>query len=65
MRGRLNTYPHRVKRVSSAYCRVMGVRFKSFALPDLFIEHGSQEILRDKYGLSVEEISKGVLDILS
>ncbi|WP_232227881.1 1-deoxy-D-xylulose-5-phosphate synthase [Hippea sp. KM1] len=43
----------------------MGVRFKSFALPDLFIEHGSQEILRDKYGLSVEEISKGVLDILS
>ena len=30
------------------------------ALPDQFIEHGSQKILRDKYGLSAEKIAQSV-----
>jgi 1-deoxy-D-xylulose-5-phosphate synthase len=33
---------------------------KRIGLPDIFIEHGSQQILRDKYGLS----SQGIINIL-
>ncbi|MDI6642285.1 MAG: transketolase C-terminal domain-containing protein, partial [Elusimicrobiota bacterium] len=32
------------------------VKVLTIALPDKFIEHGSQEILRDKYGLTAEKI---------
>ncbi|AEA33951.1 1-deoxy-D-xylulose-5-phosphate synthase [Hippea maritima] len=43
----------------------IGVKFRSFALPDIFIEHGSQEILRDKYGLSARKISEYILHLTS
>ncbi len=36
-------------------------KIEIFALPDKFIEHGSQEILREKYGLSSEVISQKLL----
>ncbi len=38
------------------------VRIRSIALPDLFVEHGTQEQLRDKYGLSAGKIAKRVLE---
>ena len=36
-------------------------KIEIFALPDKFIEHGSQEILREKYGLSSTAISQKLL----
>jgi 1-deoxy-D-xylulose-5-phosphate synthase len=36
------------------------VRVKRIGLPDIFIEHGSQKALRDKYGLT----ARGIIDIV-
>ncbi|MBW1947584.1 MAG: hypothetical protein JRI33_06550, partial [Deltaproteobacteria bacterium] len=33
-------------------------------IPDVFVEHGSQEILREKYGLDAKGILKGALQLL-
>lgn len=33
-------------------------------LPDKFIEHGSVDILKDKYGISAEKIAKNIRDWL-
>jgi len=35
----------------------INVSFRQFALPDVFIEHGSQDILRQKYNLGVDYIT--------
>ncbi len=40
------------------------VPVKIFALPDMFIEHGSQEILRDKYSLSPSKIANDIIETL-
>ncbi len=40
------------------------VPVKIFALPDKFIEHGSQEILRDKYSLSPSKIANDIIETL-
>ncbi len=37
---------------------------KIFALPDMFIEHGSQEILRNKYSLSPSKIANDIMETL-
>jgi 1-deoxy-D-xylulose-5-phosphate synthase len=37
---------------------------KRLAIPDQFVEHGSPEILREKYGLDAKGILKGALEIL-
>ena len=37
-----------------------GVKILKIGLPDVFIEHGSQKVLRDKYGLSPEKIAENV-----
>ena len=37
---------------------------RCIGLPDTYIEHGSQHILRHKYGLDAEGIEKIVLEIL-
>ena len=39
----------------------LDTKIEIFALPDKFIEHGSQEILREKYGLSSTAISQKLL----
>ncbi len=39
------------------------IPLKIFALPDKFIEHGSQSVLRDKYGLSKDYIIKEALTL--
>jgi 1-deoxy-D-xylulose-5-phosphate synthase len=36
---------------------------RSIALPDMFIEHGPQPKLRDKYGLSAEKIAARVIEL--
>jgi len=38
---------------------------KIFALPDRFIEHGSQKILRDKYSLSPSKITRSIVETLN
>jgi 1-deoxy-D-xylulose-5-phosphate synthase len=40
------------------------VRVKRIGLPDIFIEHGSQEVLRDKYGLTARGIMNTVKEVL-
>ena len=40
------------------------VPVKIFALPDMFIEHGSQEILRNKYSLSPSKIANDIMETL-
>jgi 1-deoxy-D-xylulose-5-phosphate synthase len=40
------------------------VPVKRLAIPDQFVEHGSPEILREKYGLDAKGILKGALEIL-
>jgi 1-deoxy-D-xylulose-5-phosphate synthase len=37
---------------------------KRLAVPDQFVEHGSPEILREKYGLDAQGILQGALEIL-
>jgi 1-deoxy-D-xylulose-5-phosphate synthase len=41
------------------------VTFKNIGIPDEFVEHGSQTILRAKYGLDAEGIARKVLAMLS
>ncbi|MBI4549721.1 MAG: 1-deoxy-D-xylulose-5-phosphate synthase [Candidatus Omnitrophica bacterium] len=41
---------------------VTDVRVKRMALPDAFVEHGTREILLDKYGLSSDKIASRILD---
>jgi 1-deoxy-D-xylulose-5-phosphate synthase len=41
-----------------------GVAVKRLAIPDAFVEHGSQDILREKYGLNADGILKAALNIL-
>lgn len=41
-----------------------GIKVKRIGLPDAFIEHGSQSILREKYGLSPGRIAETIEDFL-
>ena len=41
-----------------------GVPVKRLAIPDIFMEHGAPDILRQKYGLDAAGILKGALEIL-
>jgi 1-deoxy-D-xylulose-5-phosphate synthase len=41
-----------------------GVAVQRLAIPDAFVEHGSQDILREKYGLNADGILKAALNIL-
>ena len=43
---------------------VTGVKVKRIGLPDSFIEHGPQSILREKYGLSPERIAETIEDFV-
>lgn len=40
------------------------VPVKRLAIPDVFVEHGSPAILREKYGLDAKGILKGALELL-
>ena len=42
-----------------------GATVKSIGLPDKFIEHGSSQVLREKYGLTVNNIVKTAKELLS
>jgi 1-deoxy-D-xylulose-5-phosphate synthase len=42
-----------------------GITVKSLGIPDRFVEHGPQEILRDTYDLSARGITKAALGMLS
>ncbi|MGQ9631568.1 MAG: 1-deoxy-D-xylulose-5-phosphate synthase [bacterium] len=44
---------------------ISGIRLERVGLPDRFIEHGDISILREKYGLDAQGISKRVLYMLS
>ncbi|MBM2825767.1 MAG: dxs [Dehalococcoidales bacterium] len=44
---------------------ISDVRVKSIGLPDQFIEHGTQAILRAKYGLDAKGIAREVLSLFS
>ncbi len=44
---------------------VHNVKVKRIALPDKFIEHGAANLLREKYGLSKENIKKEILSLLN
>ncbi|OGS28102.1 MAG: 1-deoxy-D-xylulose-5-phosphate synthase, partial [Elusimicrobia bacterium RIFOXYB2_FULL_48_7] len=39
---------------------IPGTKILSIALPDKFIEHGSQDILRDKYGLTPQKMLQAI-----
>jgi 1-deoxy-D-xylulose-5-phosphate synthase len=39
---------------------IANVRLKRIGLPDCFVEHGSQKLLRDRYGLSPEHVVETV-----
>ncbi len=43
---------------------IQNVQVYPVALPDQFIEHGSVEILREKYGISAERITARILSLL-
>jgi 1-deoxy-D-xylulose-5-phosphate synthase len=43
---------------------LFGVAVKRLGIPDTFVEHGSQDILRQKFGLDADGILKGALEIL-
>nr|MCR5586950.1 1-deoxy-D-xylulose-5-phosphate synthase [Lachnospiraceae bacterium] len=51
--------------VNSLFKDIDGVRVKNIALPDEFIEHGSVEELRDKYGLGTEEIISTIVEFVN
>ena len=40
---------------------LFGVAVKRLAIPDVFVEHGTQDVLRQKYGLDAAGILKGAL----
>lgn len=42
-----------------------GAKIYSIGLPDKFIEHGKQSLIREKYGFSVENIETQVLSLLN
>lgn len=44
---------------------LFGIPVKRLAIGDLFVEHGSQKILRRKYGLDAEGILAGALQLLA
>jgi 1-deoxy-D-xylulose-5-phosphate synthase len=44
---------------------LQGVRLKMLGIPDEFIEHGSQEILRQKYNLDPSGIAREVIKFIS
>jgi 1-deoxy-D-xylulose-5-phosphate synthase len=41
-----------------------GVRFKSLSIPDEFVEHGKQDVLRAKYDLDAEGIACQALSLI-
>jgi 1-deoxy-D-xylulose-5-phosphate synthase len=43
---------------------LFGVAVKRLGIPDTFVEHGSQDILRQKFGLDADGILKGALEVL-
>ena len=43
---------------------ISGIQVKRIGIPDNFVEHGSQDHLRHKYGLDAEGILKGVEELL-
>lgn len=43
---------------------LFGVAVKRLGIPDTFVEHGSQDILRQKFGLDAAGILKGALELL-
>jgi 1-deoxy-D-xylulose-5-phosphate synthase len=43
---------------------LFGVAVKRLGIPDTFVEHGSQDILRQKYGLDAAGILQGALTLL-
>jgi len=42
---------------------ISDIRVKSIGIPDEFVEQGSQALLRAKYGLDAEGITRGVLEL--
>ena len=42
-----------------------GITVRSLGIPDRFVEHGPQEILRDTYDLSARGITKAALALVS
>ncbi|HEY5599138.1 MAG TPA: hypothetical protein VIK48_00490, partial [Candidatus Manganitrophaceae bacterium] len=44
--------------------RISPVEVRRIGIPDQFIEHGAQKILREKYGLDAERIAGAVLDFV-
>ena len=44
---------------------LFGVTVKRLGIPDIFVEHGTQDILRKKYGLDAAGILKSALAVLS
>ena len=49
--------------LNSAVCELlagMDVKIIKIGIPDIFIEHGSQNILREKYGLTAEKIAQSI-----
>ncbi len=43
---------------------LFGITVKRLGVPDVFVEHGTQDILRKKYGLDATGILKGALTLL-
>jgi len=43
---------------------IQGVRVKCLGINDVFVEHGSQSILRKKYGLDTEGIVHSAREIM-
>jgi 1-deoxy-D-xylulose-5-phosphate synthase len=43
---------------------ILSVQMKRLGIPDLFVEHGSQHLLRAKYGIDEEGIFKGVKEMI-
>jgi 1-deoxy-D-xylulose-5-phosphate synthase len=43
---------------------LFSVQVKRLGIPDLFVEHGSQSLLRAKYGIDESGIFKGVMEML-
>ncbi len=46
-------------------CSILPARVKRIGLPDQFIEHGSQAILRSKYGLDAEGILRSAKELIA
>jgi len=42
---------------------IFGVKIKRLALPDLFIEHGPQGLLREKYGIGRADIAREAIEL--